>query len=295
MQHMADCPGPHARQLSMTAIATVTGLFVYPLKSARGIACPRVRLAATGFEADRQWMLVNVHGVFLSQRTHPQHACIVPELDGGEVVLHAPGLPPLRLPRECSGERLAVRVHQDRCAGLDEGADAAEWASRAAGEAVRLVRVPAHSERHANPTFAGTVPAPMGFADGFPVLVCNAASLADLNNRLPSAIPMERFRPNVVLEGLPAWAEDRIDTLTLGEVTLRLVKPCTRCTIPSIDQRTGQPSIDPTPALHQFRFDKKLHGVKFGENAVIVAGVAREIEHGATCRVHFEPTSAGAS
>ena len=295
MQHMADCPGPHARQLSMTAIATVTGLFVFPLKSARGIACPRVRLAATGFEADRQWMFVNAHGVFLSQRTHPQLACIVPELDGGEVVLHAPGLPPLRLPRECSGERLAVRVHQDRCAGLDEGADAAEWASRAAGEAVRLVRVPAHSERHANPTFAGTVPAPMGFADGFPVLVCNAASLADLNNRLPSAIPMERFRPNVVLEGLRAWAEDRIDTLTLGEVTLRLVKPCTRCTIPSIDQRTGQPSIDPTPALHQFRFDKKLHGVKFGENAVIVAGVAREIEHGATCRVHFEPTSAGAS
>jgi len=295
MQHMADCPGPHARQLSMTAIATVTGLFVYPLKSARGIACPRVRLAATGFEADRQWMLVNVHGVFLSQRTHPQLACIVPELDGGEVVLHAPGLPPLRLPRECSGERLAVRVHQDRCAGLDEGADAAEWASRAAGEAVRLVRVPAHSERHANPTFAGTVPAPMGFADGFPVLVCNAASLADLNTRLPSAIPMERFRPNVVLEGLRAWAEDRIDTLTLGEVTLRLVKPCTRCTIPSIDQRTGQPSIDPAPALREFRFDKELHGVKFGENAVIVAGVAREIERGATCRVDFEPGSAGAS
>jgi uncharacterized protein YcbX len=188
-----------------------------------------------------------------------------------------------------------VRVHQDRCVGLDEGADAAEWASRAAGEAVRLVRVPAHGERRANPTFAGTVPAPMGFADGFPVLVCNAASLADLNARLPSVIPMERFRPNVVLEGLPAWAEDRIDTLTLGEVTLRLVKPCTRCTIPSIDQRTGQPSIDPTPALRQFRFDKKLHGVKFGENAVIVAGVACEIERGATCRVDFEPTSAGAS
>ena len=279
----------------MTAIATVTGLFVYPLKSARGIACPRVRLGATGFEADRQWMLVNAHGVFLSQRTHPQLACIVPELEGGEVVLHAPGLPPLRLPRPFRSERLAVRVHQDRCVGLDEGADAAEWASRAAGEAVRLVRVPAHSERRANPTFAGTVPAPMGFADGFPVLVCNAASLADLNTRLPAVIPMERFRPNVVLEGLPAWAEDRIDTLTLGEVTLRLVKPCTRCTIPSIDQRTGQPSIDPTPALRQFRFDKELHGVKFGENAVIVAGVAREIERGATCRVDFEPGSAGAA
>jgi uncharacterized protein len=291
VQHMADCPGPHARQLPMSVIATVTDLFVYPLKSARGIACPRVRLAATGFEADRQWMLVNVHGVFLSQRTHPQLACIVPDLDAGELVLHAPGLPPLRLPRNCSGERLCVRVHQDRCVGLDEGADAAEWASRAAGEAVRLVRVPPHNERRANPAFAGTAAAPMGFADGFPVLVCNAASLADLNTRLATGIPMERFRPNVVLEGLPAWAEDRIDTLTLGEVTLRLVKPCTRCTIPSIDQRTGRPSIDPTPALRRFRFDKLLRGVKFGENAVIVTGIAREIERGATCRVDFEPTS----
>jgi len=279
----------------MTAIATVTGLFVYPLKSARGISCARVRLSATGFEADRQWMLVNVHGVFLSQRTHPQLACIVPQFDAGELVLHAPGLPPLRLPPSCSGERLVVRVHQDRCVGLDEGADAAEWASRAVGEAVRLVRVPVDSERRANPTFAGTVPAPMGFADGFPVLVCNAASLADLNTRLPAGIPMERFRPNVVLEGLPAWVEDRIDTLTFGEVTLRLVKPCTRCTIPSVDQRTGQPSIDPTPALRQFRFDKVLRGVKFGENAVIVIGVAREIERGAACRVDFEPTSADAS
>jgi len=279
----------------MTATATVTGLFVYPLKSARGIACPRVRLAVTGFEADRQWMLVNVHGVFLSQRTHPQLACIVPELDAGELVLHAPGLPPLRLPRSCGGEPRAVRVHQDRCVGLDEGAAAAAWASRAAGEAVRLVRVPLQSERRANPAFAGDLPAPMGFADGFPVLVCNAASLADLNTRLPEGIPMERFRPNVVLEGLPAWAEDRIATLIFGEVTLRLVKPCTRCTIPAVDQRTGRPSIDPTPALREFRFDKALHGVKFGENAVIVTGVTREIERGITCRVVFEPASASAS
>jgi uncharacterized protein YcbX len=238
-------------------------------------------------------MLVNAEGVFLSQRTHPQLACIVPQLDGNEVVLDAPGLPPLRLGR-CGGERLFVRVHQDRCVGLDEGTEAAEWASRAAGEAVRLVRVPAHPERWANPTFAGTTPAPMGFADGFPVLVCNAASLEELNRRLPAGIPMERFRPNLVLEGLPAWAEDRIDSLTCGEVTLRLVKPCTRCTIPSIDQRTGQRSIDPAPALRQFRFDKLLRGVKFGENAVIVTGVAREIERGTTCRVDFEPTSAAA-
>ncbi len=272
----------------MAAIATISGLFVHPLKSARAIACPRVRLSATGFEWDRQWMLINAHGVFLSQRTHPQLACIVPELEAGELWLRAPDLPALHLPRICSGARRSVRVHRDSCAGLDEGDAAAEWASRVAGEPARLVRVPAIVERRANPAFAGTMPAPMGFADGFPVLVCNQASLDDLNTRLPERIPMERFRPNLVLEGLPPWAEDRIDSLTVDGVILRLVKPCTRCTIPSIDQQTGRPSTDPAPVLRQLRFDKTLHGFTFGENAVIAAAGQREIARGAACAVSFE-------
>ena len=272
----------------MTASATVIDLFVYPLKSARGIACSQVRVSATGFEGDRRWMLINAHGVFLSQRTHPQLARIVPQIEGDELVLYAPPLAPLRLPRTCTGERLSVRVHQDHCVGLDEGSVAAEWASHTAGEPARIVRVPAHIERHAHRAFAGSAFAPMGFADGFPVLVCNQASLEDLNSRLPAAIPMERFRPNVVLGGLPPWAEDRIDTLTSGEVTLRLVKPCIRCTIPSIDQRTGRPSTDPAPVLRQFRFSKTLRGVSFGENAVVVTGTTAVIERGAACQVRFD-------
>jgi uncharacterized protein len=272
----------------MNAIATVADLFVYPLKSARAIACSGVRVRATGFEWDRHWMLINAQGVFLSQRTHPQLACIVPRIEGEELLLHAPGPALLRLSRTCTGERLSARVHNDRCIGLDEGSAAAEWASHIAGEPARLVRVPTHIERRANPAFAGSAFAPMGFADGFPVLVCNQASLEDLNTRMPEGIPMERFRPNVVLEGLPPWAEDRIDTLSVGEVTLRLVKPCSRCTIPSIDQLTGRPAIDPAPVLRQFRFDKALRGITFGENAVIVSGVDALIERGAACQVRFE-------
>ena len=273
----------------MSVMVTVSGLFVYPLKSARGIPSARVHVSTTGFEWDRQWMLINALGVFLSQRTHPQLARIVPQLDAGELLLEMPGLPPLRLPAVSAGERRTVRVHRDACVGLDEGSAAAEWASRVAGEPARIVRVPASTERFANPIFAGPTPAPMGFADGFPVLVCNQASLEDLNERLPESIPMERFRPNVVLEGLPPWAEDRIDALTIDGVTLRLVKPCSRCTIPSIDQRTGLPATDPAPVLRQFRFDKTLRGITFGENAVILAGKDREIERGAVCQVSFEP------
>lgn len=280
----------------MTTIATVTSLFVYPVKSSRAIAKPRVRVTWTGFEWDRQWMVIDGKGTFLSQRTHPQLARIVPEVTPTALVLTALDLPSLQLPlANGGGERIAVRVHRDPCVGLDQGPVANEWVSRALGQAVRLVRVPPNSERRANPAFAGTVPAPMGFADGYPVLVCNQASLDDLNERMPEAIPMERFRPNIVLEGLPAWAEDRIDSIRVGDLTLRLVKPCTRCTIPSIDQQTGRASTDPTPVLKTFRFNKELLGISFGENAVIVSGTGCQIERGTPCHVTFDPVAAAAT
>lgn len=289
---MADSAHAHPSRPSLKApvtFATVTSLFIYPVKSARGLALPQVRVGATGFEWDRQWMIVNPRGVFLSQRTHPQLARIVPELGPDALTLRAPDLPPLLVPYSRSGEHLAVRVHQDPCEGIDQGPEAADWVTGAVGEPVRLVRVPQDPARRANPKFAGTVPAPMGFADGYPILVCNQASLEQLNTRMPSPIPMNRFRPNIVLDGIPAWSEDRIDTLTLGRLTLRLVKPCTRCAIPSIDQLTGQPSTDPLPVLRPFRFSKELLGITFGENAVIVEGAGSEVKRGSSCRVAFEP------
>ena len=172
--------------------------------------------------------------------------------------------------------------------GVDQGEAAHAWASRVTGEAVRLVRVASDMARAANARFAGATPAPLGFADGYPLLVCSQASLEDLNRRLPRPVPIERFRPNIVLRGLPAWAEDRIDTLFMGQVTVRLVKPCTRCSIPSRDPRTGEASTDPLPALRKFRFDRELRGVTFGENAVIVRGTGCEIECGARCQVTLD-------
>jgi uncharacterized protein len=273
----------------MEASVTIVGVFVYPLKSTRGIARETARLVATGFEWDRQWMFVDAHGTFLSQRTHPQLARLVPEITSEALVVRAPGRPPLEVPLAAAadggGQHIAVRVHRDRCVGIDQGHTAAQWASETLGEALRLVRVPQDPARRANPAFAGTTPAPMGFADGFPLLICNEASLADLNRRLPQPIPMERFRPNLVFSGLPAWAEDRIDSLTIGAVRLRLVKPCTRCTIPSIDQCSGMPATDPAPALREFRFNPALHGVTFGGNAVLDAGAGAAVRRGARCRV----------
>jgi len=270
---------------------SVSALFVYPVKSARGIARSRVRVGASGLQWDRQWMLIDARGTFLSQRTHPQLARIVPEVCADALVLHAPDLPALRVPLENRGEEVPVQVWKDACVGVDQGEAAHAWASRVTGEAVRLVRVAPDMARAANVKFAGTTPAPLGFVDGYPLLVCNRASLEDLNRRLPRPIPIERFRPNIVLGGLPAWAEDRIDTLLMGEVTVRLVKPCTRCSIPSRDPCTGEPATDPLPALRKFRFDRELLGVTFGENAVIERGTGCEIERGAHCGVTFDTPS----
>lgn len=266
----------------------VTELNVYPVKSMRGTALARVSLTATGLEWDRQWMVVDAKGTFLSQRTHPQLARVVPEVRGEALQLSAPGLGTLSVPLRLEGTPVPVRVWDDNCVGVEQGSEAHTWVSRALGQSVRLVRVAPDFGRRANAKFAGSVPAPVTFPDGYPLLVCNEASLDDLNDRLPQRIPMERFRPNIVLRGLPAWAEDRIESLTIGPVTLRLVKPCVRCVIPSLDQRTGERSTDPTPALKKFRLSKELRGVMFGENAVIVTGAGAQIERGAPVEARFE-------
>ena len=185
--------------------ATVTDLFIYPVKSTRGIARESVRIAATGFEWDRQWMIIDHKGTFLSQRTHPHLTQIIPQVAPAALILRHAKLSPLSVPFTEHGERIAVSVHRDACVGIDQGAAAAAWVSAALGQAARLVRVPDAPARRANPKFAGSVEAPMGFADGFPMLVCNQASLDDLNARMPAPIPMERFRPNIVLQGLAPW------------------------------------------------------------------------------------------
>jgi uncharacterized protein YcbX len=267
---------------------TVQELNVYPLKSARGIPKERVRLAATGLEWDRHWMVIRDDGTFLTQRTHPLLTRIVTELTDEGLILTSGGSRPLLLPLAPRGSGRPVRVWKDACEGLDQGDEAAAWVSGILGERVRVVRTPAAPGRRANAEYAGPVPSPLAFPDGYPILVCNRASLEDLNRRLPEALPMERFRPNLVLDGLPAFAEDRIATIETGPITLTLVKPCTRCIIPSTDQRTGIRGLDPLPVLRTFRFDHELLGVTFGENAVISRGVGELLERGAACRVTYD-------
>lgn len=264
---------------------TLSEISVYPVKSCRGIPLESAVLTASGLEWDRCWMIVDPAGSFLTQRTHPQLARIETRLTSEALELRAPEVGALTLALSEQGERVPVRIWQDHCEALDQGDEAADWASAAVGARVRIVRAARITLRHANPEFAGPTPAPVAFPDAYPLLLCNRASLAELNARMPEPIPMNRFRPNLVLDGLEPFVEDGIDSIAIGEVLVRLVKPCTRCVTTATDQLRGERSTNPLPVLRKFRFDRKLLGVTFGENAVVERGVGATIRLGAECTV----------
>ena len=136
------------------------------------------------------------------------------------------------------------------------------------------------TERQPSGPWRGDRAAPVNFPDAYPLLVCNQASLEDLNRRLPAPLPMTRFRPNLVVDGLPPYAEDGIEELRFGAVRLGLVKACTRCSTTTIDQESGESSGNPLEVLRTYRFDRALRGVTFGQNALVTAGVTAVLEIG---------------
>jgi uncharacterized protein YcbX len=266
--------------------ATVSGLFVHPLKSCRGIACDAVEVTRTGFATgaarDREWMVVDRNGRFVSQREAPRLALVEVSVERGAVHLSAAGHPPVAL--EPGGAARDVVVWSAHVGGFDAGDAAAALLSAHLGRDVRLVRFDDSRPRRCNPDYAGDSGATTLFSDGYPVLVLGQASLADLNRRLGeqriAALPMNRFRPNLVLEGLEPYDEDHVDTLAIGGVVLKLVKPCTRCEITTTDQASARRGIEPLRTLSTYRRDDRLAGVTFGMNAIVVEGEGRRIARG---------------
>jgi len=266
--------------------ATIAALNVYPVKSCRGIACERAEVTAQGLAVrgvrDREWLVVDTNGQFVTQREHPRLALVTVEASDGTIMLHVPDHAPFAPGPD--GEIRDVRVWRAQLRGHDAGDEAAEALSAFLGASVRLVRFDDTRPRRVNPDYAGTTKATTLYADGYPVLVISQASLDDLNTRLASRgvapLPMNRFRPNVVLDGFEAYEEDHIETLVAGDVALKLVKPCTRCEVTTTDQQTTRRSHEPLHTLSTYRRDDRLAGVTFGMNAIVTGGAGTTLAVG---------------
>jgi uncharacterized protein YcbX len=281
--------------------ARIAALNIYPVKGCAGIALTEATMATTGLVAsgagDREWMIVDRHGNLVTQREFPRLALVDVATSNDMLWLidrrGESGAVPLAIPmaRERSAA-IPVRVWNSHVRGHDEGDIAAAWLTRYLGAEVRLVRFDREVPRNCNPEFAGDSGAHTMYADGYPLLIISQASLDDLNSRLSlggsASLPMNRFRPNVVLEGLDAFAEDHIDTIEAGDVTLRLVKPCVRCQVTTTDQEsTAAVGVEPLQTLGEFRMDEFMGGVTFGMNAIVVAGAGRPLTRGMSTRIEY--------
>lgn len=268
----------------------ITELNIYPVKSCRGIALSHAMLQPAGLEHDREWMIVRPDGRFVTQREQPRLASIVPAFEGAFLVLRAPEGRELRLPLQQEGAAVRVQCWRDVCSARDAGDAAASWLSRHVGESVRLVRFESTQRRLSSLDWTGGVEAENRFSDGFPVLLISEGSLADLNSRLGQPLPMNRFRPNLVVSGLLPYQEDTIDELVAGEVTLRAVKPCTRCIITTTDQNSGEVTgPEPIRTLKTYRLSRNPPGVLFGQNLIVVSGTGCELRTGMEFAVRFKP------
>jgi uncharacterized protein YcbX len=265
--------------------ARIAALNLFPVKGCRGVALKEAAVSATGLEVDgigdREWVVVDADGEFLSQREHPAMALIETRLTAGSLLLKAPGMLLLDVPLDSEGEVAEVRVWDDRVSAVSQGEIADAWLGRYLGTPARLMRFDYQATRLAAHRYTGKVDAPFKFADGFPLLVTGTASLAELNGRLQrqgaAPVAMDRFRSNIVLDGLPAFEEDYARLLRAGPVAIRPVKPCARCTVPGVDPATGEHSTAVTDVLAAMRATPD--GVMFGVNAIVVEGA------GATLRV----------
>ena len=272
-------------------MAHLSALFVYPIKSCAGLSVPEATLALDGLSAngvhDREWMVVTREGLFLTQREYPRMATIAPRVEGDALVVEAPGLSPIRLPlaHEPGAPAIEVLIWDDHVLAADCGDAAAAWFADAVGAPCRLVRFRPDVVRPKISPWTGGLPAAARFSDGYPILLIGQSSLDDLNARLTkagrTALPMNRFRPNVVVEGIEAFEEDFVDVFSDEGMALRPVKPCARCPIPSVDQATGIPGPDPLDILQTYRANARMDGaVTLGMNVIVQDGIGRTLRIG---------------
>jgi uncharacterized protein len=244
-------------------------LFVYPIKSARGIRLQTAQLDERGFQHDRRWMLVDADGVFVSQREAHRMALIDVALADDTLLANAPDMPQLAIPFTVTGPPMRSRIWKDVVDAIPVSPDADEWFSSFLHMDCRLVHMPSSTRRIVNRAYVPNERI-VGFADAYPLLVIGDGSLDLLNQKLvangEAAVPMQRFRPNIVVAGATPHAEDSWKVVRLGDVLIDVVKPCARCAITTVDVASGIAGKEPLRTLSTYR--KVGNDVRFGQNAV---------------------------
>lgn len=279
--------------------ARIARLLIYPIKSCAGIDLRQALLTPTGLDLDRAWMVVDEEGEFVTQRELPRMALIRPTLRSSDLALRAPGMLALHLQLDAAEQPCRVRVWDDEVPAYDMGDLAAQWFSDFLLEGkpqqpkqprrLRLVRFDPEHQRLSSKQWTGEFDAPNQFSDGFPLLVTSLASHQFLDQQLKAAgaapVVIERFRPNIVLDGLQAHDEDRIGDLQIataqGLVLLRPVKPCSRCSIPDVDPLSASVGTEVGDVLQGYRRNPARGGaVTFGMNAIVLQGEEHMLEIG---------------
>jgi uncharacterized protein YcbX len=268
-------------------------LNLYPIKSCAGIALKEATLTRAGLMTeqiyDREWAVVGPDGVVLTQREHPRMALIVPKLKSETLELRAPGMLrleiPLGLPDPDTAPTLQVQVWEDSVLAYDCDETTATWFTSFLGVPCRLARFHANAKRSTSGKWTNGELHPTLFSDGYPILVIGTGSLQDLNEKLAGAgrapLPMNRFRPNIVVGDIEPFEEDYTETFAIGDALLKPVKPCPRCPMPSIDQSTGEFGPDPLDILQGYRAREEVEGaICFGMNVVVLQGEGQQLKVG---------------
>ena len=262
----------------------LSALYRYPLKSCMAEPLQQAAFDELGMTGDRRWMLVDESsGRFYTQRVLPQMSQLSVLWNGDGVTLSAPGLGSLdvRIPLDSEETLRGVTIWRDSFRVPDAGEEAARWVSALVGKPTRLVHVPAARARWL-PSGYGTVEDRVGFADGFPLLLIGQSSLDDVSQKVGRPMEMLRFRPNLVVSGSEAFAEDGWKRIRIGDLHMRVLTPCSRCIMTTIDPATGERSADREPMTTLKTYREREGNVWFGQNVVAdgagVVEVGMEVE-----------------
>jgi uncharacterized protein YcbX len=246
---------------------TVSNLIYYPIKACRGVEVESACVERIGLEHDRRMMVVTPEGEFLTQRDYPRLALVTPRLSAGTLELSAPNYDSLQVGLQTTGTSWPVNIWKSKgVQAIDQGEEAAAWFSEWLGTPVRLVHFADGYKRVVNETYAVNPDDHTAFADGYPILLTSEEGLQDLNSRLDAPVPMNRFRPNLVVQGGEPFAEDTWNRIRIGDVQLAVVKPCARCEVTTIDKNTLERSKEPLKTLGKYR--KHRLGAIFGQNVI---------------------------